>query len=1725
MPNRKMCCECNTKSDEFPNGCSCLSCGTWFCIKCRRGYESHDVVTESFDARSNTECEVSIKFCKFCDVVNSKREAVKKNCEKVHPSESPPRDSLEPSSAFGGESIQSGRLVHHLESGDPVYSSHAASSRCIASFSAHPYPVCVRDSPSRSDEEEAEYSGKPFYSPSSEYFHDISDLDSSSISSRVEFCDCNSVGSSPLHRPYRNNLTFYRPGQPVQQEQHGSPLSHNYDPFDQENMAVLRMPEKETGYSENNCEYSDDISILHNQLDEQQKSLDFESNGRIWYPPPPEDENDEAESDPFPYDDDDDYFGDSSTMFTSSSSFSDVFPSKEKHNDGNKECLRAVIQVHFRALVSQLLQGEGVRICEDVRVINEGNTDDWLGIVTSLAWQAANFVKPDTSRGGSMDPVDYVKVKCIAAGSPSDSVLVKGVVCTKNIKHKRMTAQYKNPRLLLLGGALEYQNVVNQLASFNTLVQQESDHLKMIMSKIEALRPNVLLVEKSVSPYAQEYLLTKEISLVPNVKSSLLERIARCTGAHISASIDSISTTRLGHCELFQVERICEEHENTNQLNKKPSKTLMFFEGCPRRLGCTIMLRGSCREELKKVKHVVQFAVFAAYHLSLETSFLADEGASLPKMKLKSSISEPESTTADNSVSLTFPTDSCSEAKISTCDDGYIGLEPEHTKPLLLSRKLEVCSNPLSHGLVDRCLENAHFDACHDKFTSNVGNDSFGEFEIPNVYKTSAVSKNLVHSELYDSLNQEQGKHVSSCEFTRPERFDDGEGSSEYFSATETHQSILVSFSSRYVPKGTVCERSRLLRIKFYGSFDKPLGRYLRDDLFDQTSYCRFCKEPAEAHVLCYTHQQGNLTINVRSLASATPPLPGERDGKIWMWHRCLRCNHVDGVPPATRRVVMSDAAWGLSFGKFLELSFSNHATANRLAPCGHSLQRDCLRFYGFGSMVAFFRYSPIDILNVHLPPSVLEFNGQGQQKWIREEAVELLVKVETFYSEISAILDNLEQESKSFDSELPDANQLQNHLMNLKDQLRKERSDYHSMLQHAVGECPPSDQAAVDILELNRLRQALLIGSYDWNRQLYLLDSLLKTKFTVKVKQGDASPAELQRLRSDIFCKDGQLEPCQENDVSGYYKPQVCIGNHLTSEQIETSMSLESFVPEDSICEDRAGEVHSDGELNSNKNSCSSLPPSASNLSERMDSAWTGTEQFAADIAPLFASQADGSSPSLVNQTSLSDYSPFKRTMAPNRVNSFDSALRIRERIHRGLLPSSLNLAKARSFHASGDYRSMVRDRTSIIMQTFSQKLPIEAQKLNLEPGATPSFISASHMAGGARLLLPQRGCNDIVIGVYDDDPASVVSYALSSKEYEDWVTDKSNENEGIWGGSERCKEDSTSSNFSSWQSFGAVNSDYIHYGSYGSEDLSSSAGTLFMDSKRSPHLTVSFGDDSSLAGGKVKFSVTCYFAKQFDSLRKKCCPSDVDFVRSLSRCQRWSAQGGKSNVYFARSLDERFIIKQVKKTELESFEEFAPEFFKYLTDSLNSGSPTCLAKVLGIYQVSVKHLKGGKETKMDLMVMENLFYKRSITRIYDLKGSARSRYNPDTTGSNKVLLDLNLVEELCTEPIFLGSKAKRSLERAIWNDTSFLTSVDVMDYSLLVGVDEERKELVLGIIDFMRQYTWDKHLETWVKASGILGGPRNASPTIISPKQYKKRFRKAMTSYFLTVPDQWSS
>jgi len=50
----------------------------------------------------------------------------------------------------------------------------------------------------------------------------------------------------------------------------------------------------------------------------------------------------------------------------------------------------------------------------------------------------------------------------------------------------------------------------------------------------------------------------------------------------------------------------------------------------------------------------------------------------------------------------------------------------------------------------------------------------------------------------------------------------------------------------------------------------------------------------------------------------------------------------------------------------------------------------------------------------------------------------------------------------------------------------------------------------------------------------------------------------------------------------------------------------------------------------------------------------------------------------------------------------------------------------------------------------------------------------------------------------------------------------------------------------------------------------------------------------------------------------------------------------------------------------------------------------------------------------------------------------------------------------------------------------------------------------------DIIRTFTWDKKLESWVKESGFLGGG-GKEPTIVSPRQYKNRFREAMDRYLI--------
>ncbi|KAH9943988.1 uncharacterized protein BXZ73DRAFT_86972 [Epithele typhae] len=376
-----------------------------------------------------------------------------------------------------------------------------------------------------------------------------------------------------------------------------------------------------------------------------------------------------------------------------------------------------------------------------------------------------------------------------------------------------------------------------------------------------------------------------------------------------------------------------------------------------------------------------------------------------------------------------------------------------------------------------------------------------------------------------------------------------------------------------------------------------------------------------------------------------------------------------------------------------------------------------------------------------------------------------------------------------------------------------------------------------------------------------------------------------------------------------------------------------------------------------------------------------------------------------------------------------------------------------------------------------------------------------------------PEHIFRDSSMVVRTDEPTSIIALALNSPQYRDMLSKSRAEKRMAreLGGEAFMPDDwSVAESTSTW---GVVNVD--------STESADPTEELRVPSSKLPWAI-------SFESGGLTISCTVLYPEQFDALRRTY-DCERSLVESLARCVKFDANGGKSGSAFLKTLDDRFIAKELSRAELQAMETFAPAYFDYMSSAVVANRPTLLAKIFGCFKItfrkSQKHQNGAKSkvTQMNLLVMENLFYDRRFSKIYDLKGSTRNRHVQSTGRENEVLLDENLVQTAHLTPFYLREHSKRILRGALYNDSKFLADINVMDYSMVVGVDGVKNELVVGIVDYIRTYTWDKKLESWVKDSTFLGGANRGEPTIIGPKQYRQRFLSAMERYFPLVPDRW--
>lgn len=304
-----------------------------------------------------------------------------------------------------------------------------------------------------------------------------------------------------------------------------------------------------------------------------------------------------------------------------------------------------------------------------------------------------------------------------------------------------------------------------------------------------------------------------------------------------------------------------------------------------------ILLKGANSEELKKVKQVMHYTVFAAYHLILETSFFEDQRVflndkSTPKETSFTATEGPPTTAYDvaalSGAIPSFPSyddspalrlfhatsnsyadvnkrltsarnvDALSSISSSSANDLEEGkstgnnLGPSVNAERLTSpvqgplRKL--FADVLCHQniyLPVTSLQETNVNRKEAKAESSQETGSNG-FHRPNGKSINDAQKQEITQAIMptgSSVNEESPvmgeneAHSNTSIVIKEKNVDDDQADD----ALDSH-SILILMSSQCTEKQVICEQSHLTRIKYYGNFDVSLGRYLQDILQNQVT-------------------------------------------------------------------------------------------------------------------------------------------------------------------------------------------------------------------------------------------------------------------------------------------------------------------------------------------------------------------------------------------------------------------------------------------------------------------------------------------------------------------------------------------------------------------------------------------------------------------------------------------------------------------------------------------------------------------------------------------------------------------------------------------------------------------------------------------------------------------------------------------------------------------------
>ena len=200
-----------------------------------------------------------------------------------------------------------------------------------------------------------------------------------------------------------------------------------------------------------------------------------------------------------------------------------------------------------------------------------------------------------------------------------------------------------------------------------------------------------------------------------------------------------------------------------------------------------------------------------------------------------------------------------------------------------------------------------------------------------------------------------------------------------------------------------------------------------------------------------------------------------------------------------------------------------------------------------------------------------------------------------------------------------------------------------------------------------------------------------------------------------------------------------------------------------------------------------------------------------------------------------------------------------------------------------------------------------------------------------------------------------------------------------------------------------------------------------------------------------KYDFKFKDYAPWVFRHLRALFRLDPADYLMSLTGKYILSELGspGKSGSFFYFSRDYRYIIKTIHRAEHKFLRKVLKDYYRHVTENPN----TLLSQFYGLHRVKTPYGK-----KIHFVVMNNLFPPhRDIHSTFDLKGSTFGRnYKEEDLAENPraTLKDLNWLRR--QRHLEFGIEKKRLFLEQLQKDVMLLKRLQIMDYSLLVGIHD---------------------------------------------------------------------